>query len=157
MFGGVLEPAPPRRVAPALRTAANNALPPHDAALPFSDPAVTAGGQTLQFGEEGFVLFGNDHLAFLLIVAVASLVEYKLRDKINAAVFGRAGPSLSGGGGGSRVLIPENHWLAVHGPNVGLALYWLKLLSRVDKNTYAFSIAPQHTLTSHHPYPYDKG
>jgi hypothetical protein len=91
----------------------------------------------MQFGEEGFVLFGNDHLAFLLIVAVASLVEYILRDKINAAVFGRAGQAAGGGGGGPRVLVPEYHWLAVHGPNVGVALHWLKFLSRVDINTYA--------------------
>ena len=98
----------------------------------------------MQFGEEGFVLFGNDHLAFLLIVAVSSLVEFSLRDKINAAVFGRAGPAGGGGGGGPRVLVPEDHWLAVHGPNIGLALYWLKFLSRADINTYALSaIAPQ--------------
>lgn len=110
----------------------------------------------MQFGEEGFVLFGNDHLAFLLIVAVSSLVEFSLRDKINAAVFGRAGPAGGGGGGGPRVLVPEDHWLAVHGPNIGLALYWLKFLSRADINTYALSaIAPR--LSTPNLHPNDKG
>jgi hypothetical protein len=89
--------------------------------MPFS-PGPASGTTNTSPGHVG--MFGQGHLSLLLIYIVSRLVEYALRDKINAAVFGRSGPRP--------LLVAENHWLVVHGPNVFITLFVLKLLSRAE-------------------------
>ena len=70
---------------------------------PLPPPPPTPSRRKMLFSQERDATFGQDHLTMLLIYAVSSLVEYKLRDKINATVFGGAGS-----GGGPRLLVSED-------------------------------------------------